>query len=77
MGEGVGVRVVRSAWAWVGVRVGEGARVRVVWSAWARARPPTSTWWLEQQLTAFIDYFNSVLAKPFRWTYAGRPLRAT
>lgn len=24
----------------------------------------------------FIDYFNSVLAKPFRWTYTGRPLQA-
>jgi hypothetical protein len=22
----------------------------------------------------FIDYFNKTLAKPFRWTYAGRPL---
>ncbi len=63
--------------AGVGVGVGEGVRVRVCRPAWARAWPPTSTWWLEQQLTAFIDYFNSVLAKPFRWTYAGRPLRAT
>lgn len=25
-------------------------------------------------ILAFIDYFNAVLAKPFRWTYAGRPL---
>ena len=24
----------------------------------------------------FIDYFNNVLSKPFRWTYTGRPLRA-
>lgn len=31
---------------------------------------------LERRLTAFIDYFNNVLAKPFRWTYAGKPLRA-
>lgn len=23
----------------------------------------------------FIEYFNAVLAKPFRWTYAGKPLR--
>ena len=29
---------------------------------------------LQQKLLAFIDYFNAVLAKPFRWTYAGRPL---
>jgi len=25
---------------------------------------------------AFIEYFNNVLSKPFRWTYTGRPLRA-
>lgn len=31
---------------------------------------------LRQRLTDFIDYFNAVLAKPFRWTYAGTPLRA-
>lgn len=24
----------------------------------------------------FIDYFNGLLAKPFRWTYTGRPLAA-
>lgn len=31
---------------------------------------------LENRLTKFIDYFNAVLAKPFRWTYAGKPLHA-
>jgi transposase len=31
---------------------------------------------LERRLTDFINYFNAVLAKPFRWTYAGKPLRA-
>ena len=31
---------------------------------------------LKQRLIDFIDYFNVVLAKPFRWTYAGKPLRA-
>lgn len=31
---------------------------------------------LEKRLMDFIDYFNAVLAKPFRWTYAGKPLRA-
>jgi transposase len=31
---------------------------------------------LEQRLVDFIDYFNAVLAKPFRWTYSGKPLRA-
>jgi transposase len=32
---------------------------------------------LRQRLLDFIDYFNAVLAKPFRWTYAGKPLRAS
>lgn len=27
-------------------------------------------------ILAFIDHFNRVLAKPFRWTYTGRPLAA-
>lgn len=31
---------------------------------------------LREQLLAFIEYFNTTLAKPFRWTYKGRPLRA-
>ena len=31
---------------------------------------------LRSKLTNFIDYFNRVFAKPFRWTYTGRPLRA-
>lgn len=31
---------------------------------------------LRQRLVEFIDYFNAVLAKPFRWTYAGKPLHA-
>jgi hypothetical protein len=29
---------------------------------------------LEARIRAFIDYFNRTLAKPFKWTYAGRPL---
>jgi hypothetical protein len=29
---------------------------------------------LEQQVLAFIAYFNETLAKPFKWTYKGRPL---
>lgn len=33
-----------------------------------------STEALEKRLREFIDYFNRVLAKPFRWTYRGRPL---
>lgn len=31
---------------------------------------------LHTKLLAFIDYFNATLAKPFRWTYTGRPLTA-
>lgn len=29
---------------------------------------------LRQRLLAFLDYFNRTFAKPFRWTYTGRPL---
>lgn len=29
---------------------------------------------LRQRILAFIDYFNATMAKPFKWTYAGRPL---
>ena len=31
---------------------------------------------LRQRMLEFIDYFNQTLAKPFRWTYTGRPLQA-
>jgi hypothetical protein len=34
----------------------------------------SSTEALRQRLFAFITYFNRVLAKPFKWTYKGRPL---
>ena len=30
---------------------------------------------LRQRILAFIDHFNRVLAKPFKWTYKGRPLQ--
>jgi hypothetical protein len=33
-----------------------------------------STQDLHDRLLAFIDYFNRTLAKPFKWTYTGRPL---
>jgi len=29
---------------------------------------------LREKLLKFIEYFNRVFAKPFRWTYTGRPL---
>jgi hypothetical protein len=29
---------------------------------------------LKERVLAFIDYFNRTFAKPFRWTYTGRPV---
>lgn len=34
----------------------------------------TSTEELKQRILAFIAFFNETLAKPFRWTYIGKPL---
>lgn len=31
---------------------------------------------LREKVLAFIDYFNRTMAKPFRWTYKGKPLAA-
>ena len=31
---------------------------------------------LKEELLAFINYFNATIAKPFRWTYQGKPLVA-
>ena len=31
---------------------------------------------LKDKLSQFIDYFNSTFAKPFNWTYTGRPTNA-
>ena len=30
---------------------------------------------LKGKLLSFIDYFNKTFAKPFRWTFTGRPLQ--
>lgn len=30
---------------------------------------------LKQHIRAFIDYFNQTMAKPFKWTYMGKPLQ--
>jgi hypothetical protein len=30
---------------------------------------------LRAKLERFIHYFNEVFAKPFRWTFTGRPLQ--
>ena len=29
---------------------------------------------LRERILAFIAYFNQTMAKPFKWTYKGRPL---
>jgi len=31
---------------------------------------------LQAKVLAFIDYFNRTMAKPFKWTYTGKPLAA-
>jgi hypothetical protein len=31
---------------------------------------------LRAQVLAFIDYYNRTMAKPFKWTYTGKPLSA-
>jgi len=31
---------------------------------------------LEAKVLAFIDYYNRTMAKPFKWTYHGKPLHA-
>jgi len=36
-----------------------------------------STAELKARLLDFIDYFNRTFARPFRWTYTGRPVAAT
>jgi len=35
----------------------------------------TSVTDLKEELVRFIAYFNEVFAKPFRWTFTGRPLQ--
>ena len=36
----------------------------------------SSTQNLKMKLNYFIDYFNKTMAKPFKWTYCGKPLEA-
>ena len=31
---------------------------------------------LDAKISRFIDFFNKTMAKPFRWTYQGKPLMA-
>jgi transposase len=35
-----------------------------------------STEELTERLRTFIEYFNKTMAKPFKWTYSGRPLQS-
>ncbi|WP_281054782.1 transposase [Thiorhodococcus drewsii] len=36
----------------------------------------SSTEELKARILEFVDFFNQTLAKPFRWTYSGKPLMA-
>ena len=31
---------------------------------------------VQAKVVAFIDYFNKTMAKPFAWTFKGKPLAA-
>ena len=31
---------------------------------------------LQAKVLAFIEYYNRTMAKPFKWTYQGKPLMA-
>ena len=31
---------------------------------------------LKEKIQKFIKYFNETLAKPFKWSYSGKPLQA-
>ena len=31
---------------------------------------------LKRQILDFVEYFNRTMAKPFKWTYKGKPLAA-
>jgi transposase len=35
-----------------------------------------STLDLQKQISLFVAYFNETMPKPFKWTYAGKPLCA-
>lgn len=52
------------------VEIGFGILVRKL----LRRASFTSKEQLRQRILECIDYFNKTMAKPFRWTYAGRPL---
>jgi hypothetical protein len=31
---------------------------------------------LRERINEFVDYFNTTMAKPFKWTFQGKPLEA-
>jgi transposase len=41
---------------------------------WLKRGNFTSVEDLRERILAFIAYFNKTMAKPFKWTYKGRPL---
>jgi ribosomal protein S15P/S13E len=38
--------------------------------------PRSSVEDLAAKIERFIDYFNATMARPYRWTYRGKPLAA-
>jgi DDE superfamily endonuclease len=46
----------------------------IVVRRWLRRGNVTSGEDLRERILAFIAYFNKTMAKPFKWTYKGRPL---
>jgi len=63
-----------------GLQGGEGDKSRVVRHRYIHdpgiQQEPASIEVLQERVLAFIAYFNATLAKPFKWTYKGRPLSA-
>ena len=41
---------------------------------WLKRGNVTSVEDLRERILAFMAYFNKTMAKPFKWTYKGRPL---
>jgi hypothetical protein len=47
----------------------------LVFHSGAKAYPPRQL--LKTRIEQFIAYFNATMARPFRWTYTGKPLAGT
>ncbi len=50
--------------------------VRKPGAPWAKRGSFTSVEDLKRKILRFIDYYNRTMAKPFKWTYQGKPLVA-